>query len=128
MFSTPKPDDVREWMNTDVRAAFTDIIPEMDKQGLTSHIETDEDEDRIWLVIDHGGQPNFIYGIELKSYEETAIPGSSVSQQNSRGEVFLAEGGQHYCIFGYSKTQVIRDVIRHYERHRQWIHHLVNVN
>ncbi|WP_306014776.1 BCCT family transporter [Oceanicaulis sp. MMSF_3324] len=128
MFSTPKPDDVREWMNTDVRAAFTDIIPEMDKQGLTSHIETDEDEDQIWLVIDHGGQPNFIYGIELKSYEETAIPGSSVSQQNSRGEVFLAEGGQHYCIFGYSKTQVIRDVIRHYERHRQWIHHLVNVN
>jgi len=128
MFSTPKPDDVREWMATDVRAAFTDIIPEMDKQGLTSHIETDEDEDRIWLVIDHGSQPNFIYGIELKSYEETAIPGSSVSQQNSRGEVFLAEGGQHYCIFGYSKTQVIRDVIRHYERHRQWIHHLVNVN
>ena len=128
MFSTPKPDDVREWMTTDVRAAFTDIIPEMDKQGLTSHIETDEDEDRVWLVIDHGDQPNFIYGIELKSYEETAIPGSSVSQQNSRGEVFLAEGGQHYCIFGYSKTQVIRDVIRHYERHRQWIHHLVNVN
>ena len=73
-------------------------------------------------------QPDFVYGVELKSFEETVIPGQSDSEANSRGEVFLSEGGQHYCIFGYSKIQVIRDVIRHYERHRQWIHHLVNVS
>ncbi len=128
MFSTPKPEDVRAWMKDAVDAAFREIVPEMEKQGLSSRVETDEEQDRIWLTIEHGEQPDFVYGIELKSYEDTAVPGSSVSQQNSRGEVFLAEGGQHYCIYGYSKTQVIRDVIRHYERHRQWIHHLVNVN
>ena len=128
MFSTPKPEDVRAWMKDAVDAAFREIVPELEKQGLSSRVETDEEQDRIWLTIEHGEQPDFVYGIELKSYEDTAVPGSSVSQQNSRGEVFLAEGGQHYCIYGYSKTQVIRDVIRHYERHRQWIHHLVNVN
>ncbi|WP_440958244.1 BCCT family transporter [Oceanicaulis sp. LC35] len=128
MFSTPKPEDVRAWMKDCVEPAFQDIVPEMESQGLSARIESAEEEDRIWLTIEHGEQPDFVYGVELKSYDETAVPGSSVSQQNSRGEVFLAEGGQHYCIYGYSKTQIIRDVIRHYERHRQWIHHLVNVN
>lgn len=128
MFSTPKPEDVRDWMKDAVDAAFREIVPEMEKQGLSARVESDDEQDRIWLTIEHGDQPDFVYGIELKSYEETAVPGSSLSEQNSRGEVFLTEGGQHYCIYGYSKMQVIRDVIRHYERHRQWIHHLVNVN
>jgi choline/glycine/proline betaine transport protein len=86
---------------------------------------------RVWLTIQHGDQPDFIYGVELKSYEEAPAPCPATRMRPadfSRGEVFLTEGGQHYCIFGYSKMQVIRDVIRHYERHRQWIHHLVNVN
>lgn len=128
MFSTPKPEDVRAWMKDTVDTAFREIVPEMEKQGLSARVESDDEQDRIWLTIEHGDQPDFVYGIELKSYEETPTPGSSLSEQNSRGEVFLTEGGQHYCIYGYSKMQVIRDVIRHYERHRQWIHHLVNVN
>jgi choline/glycine/proline betaine transport protein len=128
MFSTPKPEDVRDWMKDAVDAAFREVVPEMEKQGLNARVETDDEQDRIWLTIEHGEQPDFVYGVELKSFDETAVPGSSLSEQNSRGEVFLAEGGQHYCIYGYSKMQVIRDVIRHYERHRQWIHHLVNVN
>ena len=127
MFSTPKPEDVRFWMKEAVEPAFQDVIPEMEGQGLNARIEWSEDEDRVWLTVSHGEQPDFIYGVELKNYEEAPAPGSSLTQQNSRGEVFLTEGGQHYCIYGYSKTQVIRDLIRHFERHRQWIHHLVNV-
>lgn len=128
MFSTPTIDDVRAWMKQAVEPALHELIPEMESQGLSAHVEWDDDANRIWLTVAHGDQPDFTYGVELKNYDETPAPGSSLSQQNSRGEVFLTEGGQHYCIYGYSKTQVIRDVIRHYERHRQWLHHLMNVN
>jgi choline/glycine/proline betaine transport protein len=50
MFSTPKPDDVRAWMKESVEPAFQDVIPEMERQGLSARMEWSEDQDRVWLT------------------------------------------------------------------------------
>jgi choline/glycine/proline betaine transport protein len=130
MFAEPTPGEVQTWIDTTVVAALQDVIPEMEAKNLPSRVETDDD--KAWLVVDHGDQPEFIYGIQIKAYPDPNLPGTDAQADAeagyARAEVFLSEGGQHYCIYGYSKNQVIRDLIRHYERHRQWIHHMVHVN
>ena len=82
------------------------------------------------LTVDHEDQPEFVYGLELKFYDGDGYPGTQADLEKgyARGEVYLREGGQHYDVYGYTKAQVIRDLLRQYERHRQWIHHMVNVS
>lgn len=129
MFATPSAEDIRTWMVEEVTPAFTDVIAEFERQGLTARMQ--QDDNRIALRVEHGDQPDFVYGVALKAYDDPHLPGAEAEQEAdgdfSRGEVFLREGGQHYCIYGYTKDQIIRDVIRHYERHLQWLHHMVNV-
>jgi len=36
--------------------------------------------------------------------------------------VHLYEGGQDYELFGYSRQQIINDIIDQYERHLQFLH------
>lgn len=127
MFSRPNESEVRSWMAETAKPAFSDVCPEMEKQGLAATVV--EEDGKLWLTVDHGDQPEFIYGLELKFYEGDGYPGTEAEQERgyARAEVFLREGGQHYDIFGYTKAQIIRDLLRQYERHRQWIHHMVNV-
>ena len=39
-----------------------------------------------------------------------------------RAEVYLSEGGQDYDLMGWSKEQIITDVIDHYEKHMHFLH------
>jgi choline/glycine/proline betaine transport protein len=130
MFAEPKPGEVAAWIADTAERAFAEVAVEMESQELTARVE--REQDRAWIVVDHGDQPEFIYGVEVKGYEDPGLPGSEAEAEAeagyARAEVFLREGGQHYDIFGYTKNQVIRDLLRQYERHRQWIHHMVHVN
>ncbi|MGJ3231834.1 MAG: BCCT family transporter [Oceanicaulis sp.] len=127
MFSRPDESEVRTWMSETAKPALSEVCPEMEKQGLAATVV--EEDGKLWLTVDHGEQPEFIYGLELKFYQGDGYPGTAADADigYARAEVFLREGGQHYDIFGYTKAQLIRDLLRQYERHRQWIHHMVNV-
>jgi choline/glycine/proline betaine transport protein len=122
MFDEPKPGEVQDWIDSTLKRALLEVVPEMEAKGMASRVESEQD--KAWLVVDHGQQPEFVYGVELKAYNEDD-PGPEAG--HARAEVFLREGGQHYSIYGYSKTQIIRDLLRQYERHRQWIHHMAHV-
>jgi choline/glycine/proline betaine transport protein len=39
-----------------------------------------------------------------------------------RAEVHLREGSQDYDLVGYTKEQVINDILDQYERHLQFLH------
>ena len=39
-----------------------------------------------------------------------------------RAEVFLQDGSQDYDIVGYTKEQIIIDILSQYERHMQFLH------
>jgi choline/glycine/proline betaine transport protein len=39
-----------------------------------------------------------------------------------RAEVHLSEGSQDYDLVGYTKEQVINDILDQYERHMQFLH------
>ena len=42
--------------------------------------------------------------------------------QYYRAEVFLSEGGQDYDIMGWTREQVIGDIISQYEKHMYFLH------
>ena len=127
--STHGPEDAHGWMEQSVVPALNEVAEELATHGVEAKVETDRH--RVWIEVDHGDKPHFIYGLEPNAYEGANLPLSGDADEEdehfSRAEVFLSEGGQHYCIFGYTKTQIIRDLLRHYERRLHWIHHLVNV-
>jgi choline/glycine/proline betaine transport protein len=39
-----------------------------------------------------------------------------------RAEVHLSQGGQDYCVMGWTRDQITHDVLNHYENHLQFLH------
>lgn len=117
MFARPDAKEVTAWISSTAQPAFAQVAAEMEALGLTSRVEAEATEAR--LIAGHETGPDFVYGVTLKAY-----PGKHPETEPARAEVFLSDGGRHYDVFGYTQVQLIRDVLRHYERHRQWMHHL----
>ncbi len=44
------------------------------------------------------------------------------SQFDRSPKVHLFNGSQHYDLVGYSRKQIINDIISQYERHLQFLH------
>ena len=86
------------------------------------------DEREISLVIDAGSDYEFCYGVALRSvpvpsFAVTMLEGECEGPERTwRAEVALREGGQRYDIMGYTKEQVIADLLGQYERHMHYLH------
>ncbi|MCC5995597.1 MAG: BCCT family transporter [Oceanicaulis sp.] len=117
MFANPDEKEVSAWIKETALPAMKAAAEEMNTLGLEARAEPDETGAH--LQASHETGPDFVYGVALKTYpEEGGEPGQA------RAEVYLSDGGRHYDVFGYTQVQLIRDLLRHYERHRQWMHHL----
>ena len=106
--------------------ALEAVALELDKKSLASHM--DIRDDRVKLVVTPGEAEEFIYGIRMRRYE---TPGYSfVERQSSRktaeyyyrAEVLLSDGGQDYDVMGFTKEELIQDVLLQYDRHFQYLH------
>ena len=110
-----------------VRPAYEAIAEEMRKQGYEVEISEGEDR-RLRFEIAHEGEPDFIYEVRPRAY---AMPSFVVTTSEDderedrkyfRAEVHLAEGSQDYDLMGYTKEQIINDMLDQYERHLQFLH------
>lgn len=114
------------FMKDVVAPAFNDVAEEICQRGLTAEVEIGECESR--LAAAQGTDDEFLYGIALRSvsipsFAITALEGGrSDSDKTWRAEVILREGSQRYDILGYSKEQVIADLLAQYERHLHYLH------
>ncbi|MFA7639636.1 MAG: BCCT family transporter [Parvibaculum sp.] len=114
------------FMKDVVTPAFNDVAEEIRQRGITAEVEIGEGESR--LVAAQGTDDEFLYGITLRSvsipsFAITALEGDrSGPDKTWRAEVILREGSQRYDILGYSKEQVIADLLGQYERHLHYLH------
>jgi choline/glycine/proline betaine transport protein len=73
------------------------------------------------------GDGLLLLGTALQPYEPPTFalqdPRRPVSEgtRHYRAEVYLREGGQDYDVMGWTKVQLIHDVLDQYERHRQFL-------
>ncbi|WP_150465172.1 BCCT family transporter [Francisella sp. SYW-2] len=109
----PSKDQAIEFLQKDVTTAIIEVADEMEKNGINT--EVTRDHDHIQLTISIEGNEDFIYSVMLRAYQ------SKLDNYN-RVEVLLSHGGQYYDIMGYSKDQVIADIVNQYDKHLHYLH------
>ena len=85
------------------------------------------EDDRMVLVANQGRSSEFYYAVRLRRYEQPnlAFPDQDDGRETRRyyrAEVYLRDGNQRYDVFGYTKEQLIADVLSQFQKHMHAIH------
>lgn len=113
------------FMRNTVAPALNEVAEEIRQRGMEAEVTVAERTVR--LVVSHGDVDDFLYGVALRSvpvpsFAVTLIEGESEGAERTwRAEVALREGSLRYDIMGYSKEQVIADLLGQYERHMHYL-------
>ncbi len=117
-------------LETVCQPAMEEVASELANSGAEvewKHVPNVEDASEpgyLSLRVGLGDDSDFIYQIHPQRY---AIPGFTYRAQSGKStyfrlETFLREGSQGNDLMGYSKEQVITDILDQYERHLNFIH------
>jgi len=124
----PSRDEVYRVMDTLVRPAIADVSAVFVEKGLSVVTQEDPSADSVMLEIGHGEERPFIYQVLMRGYFTPSFARGGIGTRDLRNrryyraEVHLSEGSQDYDLVGYSKEQVINDILDQYERHLQFLH------
>jgi choline/glycine/proline betaine transport protein len=125
--SHPSKRQVLSYIGTTVVKALETVVDDLGKRGLEAGVE--RVGDGLQLTVRHGdGVPDFVYAVRAVGYPVPAFALTDAAQREGerhlyfRAEVFLIQGGRGYDIHGYESTQVIADVINHYDQFRHYLH------
>ena len=140
--SFPGHAQVEKFLKTVVMPAMTEVEKEFKAGGLKTSLDAHnlasigEDIDAgmgqdsaqvdgLKLRVGHGDEDDFIYEVNLIKAERpnfTLNTSNKQAEHYYRAEVFLSEGSQEYDLVGYTKEQVLVDILNQYERHLQYLH------
>ncbi len=119
----PQREAVETFVSDTVRAALEEVADELKNRGRDAEVK--QDDDNVWLVAPSESTRDFVYGVQLKSSPIPAFVLSAFrAQVSSERRAWMAmtwffDGRRGYNIFGYSKEQVIADVLDQLEIYRQ---------
>ena len=123
---------VRHFMETTVTKALQDFAAELSAHDVQARV-VDELEDNGSLHLDalHGDEIDFVYRVRCRAHPMPAegIAGESIEALGEedkfyRAEVHLKEGGQDYCVMGWTSDQITHDILSQYQTHLQFLHSL----
>ncbi|NYT21981.1 choline BCCT transporter BetT [Alcaligenaceae bacterium] len=124
MVMMPRRRHVERFINEIVRGAMESVSEELHKQGYAALIR-DEEGGQITLIVAHGEQLDFAYSVYPMEVARPSLTPEEVENDEERryyrAEVHLGEGGQDYDIMGWSRDQIIGDILDQYERHRHYL-------
>lgn len=109
------------FMAETVRPALADVCAELCQRQVQAEVEGDDRE--LALIIHFEGASDFRYNIRLRSLEvpHFAFPEMERKRREKnryyRAEAWLTQGGRSYDIMGWTREQVISDVLSRYEHH-----------
>ena len=124
----PSRDEVYRFMNDVVRPAISEVSEVFREKGLAVDAQLDPGNASLSLEIGHGEQHRFLYQVLLRGYFTPSFARAGMgglhlkNRRYFRAEVHLAEGSQDYDLMGYTKEQIINDMLDQYERHLQFLH------
>lgn len=124
--SFPNREQARRFLKETGLPAMEAVRDELVQQGVDVEIKegTQNDDDYLSFYVDLGNEQNFAYQIWTQPF---STPSFAMRTPRSSGryyrlEVYLLEGSQGYDLMGYTKEQVINDILDQYERHLQFLH------
>jgi choline/glycine/proline betaine transport protein len=118
---------VERFLRETADPALRDVAEEIRQTGLQTEVQSNGRE--LSLTVFHGDEREFLYAARMRAYaaptfalHQVRTADGDESTRYYRAEVHLLEGGQHYDIMGYTKEQVIGDVLSQYEKHMHFLH------
>jgi choline/glycine/proline betaine transport protein len=108
--------------------AMKSFADELGKQGLETSVRKVEETSEIRLEVKRGDEIDFLYSVVTSEYD---MPGEALVNESEtqsetesywRAEVHLSEGGQDYDVMGWTRDQLITDILDQYERHLHYLH------
>jgi choline/glycine/proline betaine transport protein len=131
VMSYPNKDEAAQFLDEAVRPAVTEVAEELRAQGAEVIVEEGTEDviglPHIALHVPMGSEEEFHYRIwpSESHVPSFATRSPTIGDTYVRYEVYLAEGGQGYDVLGYSKDQMIGDILDQYERHLEYLrlHH-----
>ncbi|WP_396344959.1 choline BCCT transporter BetT [Haloechinothrix sp. LS1_15] len=109
------------------RPAITEVAEELRAQGAEATVNEELDEEvgipHLELKVPMDPDEEFSYRVWPIENPRPAFAMRSVTGQDTyvRFEVYLTEGSQGYDVMGYSKEQLIGNILDEYERHLEFL-------
>lgn len=131
LVTLPEQNQVVRFMNLTVAPAMKAISAELQDLGFEAQVtqKSSPDSDaKGWTltVAHHGEYQDFLYQVYPVAENRPTLtpvdPERPDKEIYYRAEVYLAEGGQDYDIMGWTKDDIIVDIINQYEHHRHFLH------
>lgn len=125
--SYPGPRAARRFVDEVCRPALHDVAEELRTRGLDAdvHEETEPGGTVPYLAlrVSLDAEPDFGYWVRPVERPTPSYAMRSVAGHDTyyRMEVHLSEGGQGYDVMGYTRDQLIGDVLDQYERHLEFL-------
>ncbi|WP_226911321.1 BCCT family transporter [Gallaecimonas mangrovi] len=126
--SWPKKAEVKTYINETVKPVLHSVAEELRTTTEMEVVVKEDQDDRAAIVVSHGEEIDFIYEVRARGYTAPtfAFPEFNFTEKDEakhfRAEVHLREGGQGYDVYGYTKEQVVNDILDQYEKHMQFLH------
>ncbi len=128
----PRRNEVLSFMQKSLRPALEEVSAELKGHGIDARVAEEEGPPltRIWVEVRHGDEIDFFYSVHLTAYEPPSFvlrdtrPERMERLRYFRAEVHLREGGQDYDVMGWSREDLIADVLDQYERHMHFLNAL----
>lgn len=120
----PRRAHVLRFIAETAKPACLSVAEEWRKQGYVCTVE-DLEDNSVRLSVGSADNPQFIYEVRPHPYTMPSfVMGDTQDEERKyfRAEVHLREGGQDQDIMGWSREEVIGDILDQYERHMQFLH------
>jgi len=127
MVMFPRRSHVNRFIDEVILPAFEEVAEELRKQGYTVAVESSDDK-RCKFEVQHNEEVNFVYEVRPRAYvrPDFMVQDDADEEREERkyfrAEVHLLEGGQDYDIMGWSRDEVIDDILDQYEQHMHFLH------
>ncbi|OZI74500.1 BCCT family transporter [Bordetella genomosp. 12] len=126
MVMMPRRAHVQRFIADVARPAMENVAEELAKEGYACRVDDGEDGGVTLHVAHHGQYLDFSYTVmPVAEIRPSLTPEDARDEEERRyfrAEVHLGEGGQDYDIMGWSRAEVIGDILDQYERHRHYLH------
>lgn len=124
ILSQSKRADVRSFIDDIAQPAFNELVIEFEKYGLTAQVEMITGKNpKVEFVVMKENLRNFLYGIECKSRELSALVVEDDAMPNIDSErayepiTYFIDGREGYDVQYMTKDELIADVLKQYERY-----------
>jgi len=130
LLAYPADDTIRSFQQETVVPAMREFIGELSRHGVNADVRT-ATKGASRLEVYQGDDVDFVYEVQCRPHprpDATQVGQAINTMKDSdifyRAEVHLAEGGQDYDIMGWTREQVVLDILNQYEDHLHFLHTL----